>query len=105
MVVVGLVLGAIAAYYGGLVDSFIMRTADVFFAFPYILFAIALIAVLGQGVSERLHCHRVLGVAQHRPSVPKLDTGHQEERVRRRGPSHGGLDPSIIFRGTSCRTP
>ena len=49
MVVIGLVLGAISAYYGGLADSFIMRTADVFFAFPYILFAIALIAVLGRG--------------------------------------------------------
>ncbi len=49
MVVIGLVLGAISAYYGGLADSFIMRIADVFFAFPYILFAIALIAVLGRG--------------------------------------------------------
>ena len=47
--IVGLILGAIAAYYGGLWDSIVMRTADVFFAFPYILFAITLIAVLGQG--------------------------------------------------------
>ncbi len=58
MVAIGLVLGAIAAYYGGIWDSFIMRTADVFFAFPYILFAITLIAVLGQGLPERLHRHR-----------------------------------------------
>ena len=31
----------------GLTDSFVMRTADVFFAFPYTLFAVALLAVLG----------------------------------------------------------
>ncbi|MCX8033483.1 MAG: ABC transporter permease [Thermoleophilia bacterium] len=48
MVVIGLVMGAIAAYYGGIWDSIIMRLADIFFAFPYILFAITLIAVLGR---------------------------------------------------------
>ncbi|MHB9003883.1 MAG: ABC transporter permease [Coriobacteriia bacterium] len=45
--VIGLVMGAVSGYYGGIIDSLIMRTADVFFAFPYILFAIALLAVLG----------------------------------------------------------
>ncbi|MDZ4178232.1 MAG: ABC transporter permease [Coriobacteriia bacterium] len=44
---IGLILGALSGYYGGLVDTLVMRAADVFFAFPYILFAIALIAVLG----------------------------------------------------------
>jgi peptide/nickel transport system permease protein/oligopeptide transport system permease protein len=45
--VIGLLLGGLAAYYAGFTDAFVMRTADIFFAFPYILFAIALIAVLG----------------------------------------------------------
>lgn len=49
MVAIGLIMGALAAYYGGLWDSIIMRLADVFFAFPYILFAIVLIALLGKG--------------------------------------------------------
>ncbi len=48
-VIIGLIMGALAAYYGGLWDAIIMRLADVFLAFPYILFAIALIAVLGRG--------------------------------------------------------
>lgn len=47
-IVIGLALGALSAYYGGWWDTLIMRLADVFFAFPYILFAIALIAVLGK---------------------------------------------------------
>ena len=50
MMVIGLIAGAIAAYYGGIWDSIIMRTADIFFAFPYVLFAVALIAVLGKGL-------------------------------------------------------
>ncbi len=41
---IGLIAGALSGYYGGLTDSFVMRTADIFFAFPYILFAIALVA-------------------------------------------------------------
>lgn len=61
MVVIGLILGAIAAYYGGLWDSIIMRTADVFFAFPYILFAIALIAVLGKGFQNVFFAIGILG--------------------------------------------
>lgn len=43
--ILGLIAGAIAGYYGGLTDTVTMRVADVFFAFPYVLGAIALVAV------------------------------------------------------------
>ncbi len=48
-VVIGLGLGALAGYSGGWWDSLVMRTADIFLAFPYILFAITLLAVFGKG--------------------------------------------------------
>jgi len=44
---VGTTLGMIAAYAGGRVDSFIMRLADVILAFPELIFAILVAAVLG----------------------------------------------------------
>lgn len=47
MIVLGLIFGGLAAYYGGFIETIIMRLADVFFAFPYVLGAIALITVLG----------------------------------------------------------
>ncbi|MCL2883194.1 MAG: ABC transporter permease [Coriobacteriia bacterium] len=47
--VVGLLLGSLAAYFGGLLDSIIMRITDIFMAFPFTLFTIALLAVLGPG--------------------------------------------------------
>jgi len=50
--VIGLTLGALSGYYSGFPDTFIMRLADVFFAFPYILFAIALMAVFRSSGSE-----------------------------------------------------
>jgi peptide/nickel transport system permease protein len=61
MVAIGLIAGAIAAYYGGWWDAVIMRTADVFFAFPYVLFAIILIAVLGKGFQNVFIAIGILG--------------------------------------------
>ncbi|NLV72247.1 MAG: ABC transporter permease [Actinobacteria bacterium] len=60
-VAIGLLMGALAAYYGGIWDAIIMRTADVFFAFPYILFAIVLIALLGPGLQNVFIAIGVLG--------------------------------------------
>lgn len=45
--IIGVPLGTIAGYYGGWIDSLIMRLQDVLLAFPAILFAILLIATFG----------------------------------------------------------
>lgn len=45
----GTVLGLLAGYYGGLVDGVVMRCCDVLFAFPDILLAIAIVAIIGPG--------------------------------------------------------
>lgn len=47
--VIGTVLGMCAAYFGGWVDAVIMRTVDIIFAFPELIFAILVAAVLGPG--------------------------------------------------------
>src|SRR5215831_12750209 len=44
---VGTVLGLMAGYYGGLIDTIIMRLIDVMLAFPGVLMALAIVAVLG----------------------------------------------------------
>ncbi|WP_096440808.1 ABC transporter permease [Alteribacter populi] len=48
--IVGTLLGLVSGYYGGRVDSIIMRAMDGLFAFPFILLAIVLMTVLGQGL-------------------------------------------------------
>jgi peptide/nickel transport system permease protein len=45
--ILGMVIGLVAGYFGGRVDDFLMRLADVQLAFPFILLAIAVIGVLG----------------------------------------------------------
>lgn len=49
--VVGVVLGLVAGYFRGWADTVIMRVVDVVFAFPIMLLAIAIVAVLGPGVT------------------------------------------------------
>jgi len=50
--VVGVALGLVAGYYGGWVDVMIMRVMDGLFAFPIIILAIAMMAVMGFGVKN-----------------------------------------------------
>jgi peptide/nickel transport system permease protein len=46
-VLTGVVVGAVAGYYGGLVDELVSRAIDILLAFPGLLLAIAMVAVLG----------------------------------------------------------
>jgi len=48
----GTFLGLLAGYYGGWWDRIIMRISDVLFAFPGILLAIAVVAIMGSGMSN-----------------------------------------------------
>ncbi|HEX5528488.1 MAG TPA: ABC transporter permease [Methylomirabilota bacterium] len=48
--IIGVTLGLISGYYGGIVDTVIMRIMDGLFAFPIIILAIAMMAVMGFGV-------------------------------------------------------
>jgi peptide/nickel transport system permease protein len=50
----GTVLGVAAGYFGGLVDEVVMRAADIFFAFPSFLLAMAIVAALGPGIENAI---------------------------------------------------
>ena len=48
---VGVIVGMVSGYVGGWVDSVFMRIVDVMFAFPMLILALAIVAVLGPGVT------------------------------------------------------
>ncbi|QEI04577.1 ABC transporter permease [Pigmentiphaga aceris] len=50
--VLGTLVGLVAAYFGGWVDALLMRIADIQLSFPSILVALVLLAVLGKGVDK-----------------------------------------------------
>jgi peptide/nickel transport system permease protein len=49
---VGLVLGSIAGYVGGIIDEVLMRIADIFYAIPILVMAMALVVALGRGLQS-----------------------------------------------------
>ncbi|MDB5539573.1 MAG: transporter permease subunit [Devosia sp.] len=47
-VVIGIIYGAIAGYFGGRIDAVMMRFVDIMYALPYILFVIILVVIFGR---------------------------------------------------------
>ena len=52
VVPIGLFIGIIAGYMGGLIDTVLMRLTDIFLAFPRLILAMALVAALGPGLEN-----------------------------------------------------
>jgi peptide/nickel transport system permease protein len=50
--VLGVTLGLLAGYYGGTIDQIVMRLIDILLAFPWLLLAIGIVAVLGPGINN-----------------------------------------------------
>ncbi|MDQ1847086.1 ABC transporter permease [Gemmobacter fulvus] len=49
---IGMLVGTVAGYFGGWVDQVLMRITDIFLAFPRLILALALVAVLGPGIEN-----------------------------------------------------
>ncbi len=49
---IGLIVGLISGFYGGKIDSFLMRVVDIQLSFPAILIALVLLALLGKGIDK-----------------------------------------------------
>ena len=52
--ILGTFIGIIAGYFGGFFDNILMRSVDVLMAFPYVLLALAIVAVMGPGLFNSL---------------------------------------------------
>lgn len=96
--VFGTLFGLVAGYFGGRIDSIIMRTMDGLFAFPFILLAITLMTILGQGL---VNVVVAIGIANI-PGFARLVRGQvlsvKEEEFIEVTHSLGATHPRIIFR-------
>ena len=66
--VVGILLGLLAGYYGGVVDAVISRILEIMLAFPGLLIAILIVAVLGNGIFNTMLAVAFYGV----PSLARV---------------------------------
>ncbi len=61
---IGTPLGLAAGYWGGRIDSFIMRSMDILMAIPYVLLAILIVAILGPGIWNAMIAIGIVQVPQ-----------------------------------------
>ncbi len=107
----GTFLGSIAGYFGGLVDTLLMRLLDITLAFPFLVLMIAIISVLGPGLSSfyiaitlvgwvsyaRLVRAQVLVLKSSEFVLAARSLGYGHARIMFRHILPNALVPSIVF--------
>jgi peptide/nickel transport system permease protein len=95
---VGVPIGLLAGYFGGLLDTVVSRIVDVLLAFPYVLLAIAIVAALGPGLFNAMLAVGIAGVPYYvrivRASALALRDQEFIQASRALGAGHG----RILFR-------
>lgn len=61
IVLIGITIGSVSAYYGGIIDEVVMRITDIFLTFPFLVAAMVLTAILGKGLDKVMIAMVVFG--------------------------------------------
>jgi ABC-type dipeptide/oligopeptide/nickel transport system permease subunit len=95
ILVVGLTIGGIAGYFGGIVDTILSRIIDIFLAFPYLVASIILVVALGGGQTAIIIALASLSwvtIARlFRGSVISIRNAEYVEAARALGAGHGRI--------------
>jgi peptide/nickel transport system permease protein len=96
--VIGMLVGLIAGYYGGLIGTFLMRVADIKLAMPMILFAIAWIAFFGSGLTSVIIVIGVWGWVPYARYARSIVLTLRESLFVEASVALGATNTSIMFR-------
>ena len=96
--VLGTLIGLLSGYYGGKVDNIFMRIADVQLAFPFILLAIAIIAVLGPNLQNIILTMAITGWVIYARVVRAEVLSLREKEFITSVRALGGSNGRIIFK-------
>jgi peptide/nickel transport system permease protein len=97
-VIIGSLLGIIAGYYGRWVDTLISRFFDILLAFPSILLAIAIVAVLGPSLRNALIAIATINIPNFGRLVRSKVLSLKEEEYIMAAKAIGMSDARILFR-------
>ncbi|MBC7098840.1 ABC transporter permease [Candidatus Bipolaricaulota bacterium] len=95
---IGTPAGVIAGYYGGGVDEIIMRITDVIMAFPSLVLAMALAAVLGPGLEKAIFVMAFVGTAGYARLARGSTLSVKEEFYVEAARAVGSSTPRILFK-------
>jgi ABC-type dipeptide/oligopeptide/nickel transport system permease subunit len=97
-IIIGGLIGAVAAYTGGWIDNILMRTMDVLMAFPSLLLAIAIVSVLGTGLINALLAIGIVSIPRYARLVRGTVLQVRELEYVQASRSLGGSDLHVLFR-------
>ena len=97
-IVIGTILGALSGYFGGWVDNVIMRIMDVLLAFPSLLLAIAIVTVLGPGLTNALLAIGIVSIPSYARVVRASVLSVREMDYVSATRALGGSNFDILFR-------
>src|SRR5438552_7698138 len=95
---IGITLGAVSGYFGGWTDTIIMRLTDILLAFPGILLAIALVAVLGPSLNNVILALAIIGWAGYARPVRGQAPQVREMEFVTAPKALGARSPRVILR-------
>lgn len=96
--ILGGFLGAVAGYYGGRIDNFIMRITDILLSIPQLLLAIAIAAALGTGVRNLMIAVGLSSIPTYARIMRSSVISAREQEYVEAAKLSGASDFRIIFR-------
>nr|WP_217806010.1 ABC transporter permease [Sporomusa malonica] len=93
----GVILGAVAGFYGGKIDTAIMGVMDIMLSFPSILLAIAFMTVLGRGVEKAVIAIGIVSIPQYARIVRGSVLSVKENVYIMAARAIGSSDRRLIF--------
>jgi len=93
----GSLIGLVAGYAGGRVDTLLMRGIDMVMAFPYILLALAIVAVLGPGLLNALYAIAVVNIPFFARNIRGIALGLSRREFVDAARLSGKSNPQILF--------
>lgn len=98
MFAVGTAVGILCGYYGGIVDNFFMRLADIFLAFPQMVLAIAVAGILGGGLGNAMLALGITGWTLYARLARSAVMAMKEEPFVLAAKLSGSSDFRIMFK-------
>ena len=95
---IGTLLGLLAGFYRGWLDSVLMRIMDVLLAFPSILLALAIVGTLGPGLRNAVIAVAIVSIPEYARIVRSVVLGAREEEFVQAASALGARDLRKMFR-------
>lgn len=97
-ILLGIIIGTIAAYYGGRIDDLLMRLMEILYSIPGLVLALAMMAALGPSVINAMIAVGVIRIPSYARVIRSRALSVSNEEYIKAVQAYGGGDMRIIFR-------